>query len=461
MNQSKRLTCISLLLSTLTFSTNSYSSAQSDLHSFFNDLGYSSNVTAPSAYKGQSANYYNAGSVYVKSRVRNAQLVAVTMPSVSAGCNGIDGFMGAFSHISADELVQMGKSIIQNAPPFAVDLALQVWAPQIAVIKDKLQSIADEWLNQSINSCETAQALVGGLSAFAGNDAKKHVCSTLGTQNNTFADWVAARHECGAMNQTPGLMTAARNNPQYEDMTRTNHNIVWDALLKNAFLSSDKPLAEFLMSLSGMYIYDVNGKPKLLPSLFTDNNNMINAILKGGQVEVYNCDNDAEKQCINPTTTNITIAEANAFNYKILNKLNELYQALNNDVALNDSQKSFIEYSSLPILRMISNHTIEGSEPPLSLYSHVISAEILNRYMTDSLGLIRASLSATNSAPDDLSKIEDSINAARQFVDSYYVKAANALSQHEELIANQRRMTEIADKRISKNIKDMMSFRGM
>ncbi|MFS1982285.1 hypothetical protein BCU36_025410, partial [Vibrio lentus] len=34
-----------------------------------------------------------------------------------------------FSHINADGLVQFGKAVVQNAAPFAVGLALQVWAP--------------------------------------------------------------------------------------------------------------------------------------------------------------------------------------------------------------------------------------------------------------------------------------------------------------------------------------------
>ncbi|MFA0125561.1 conjugal transfer protein TraH, partial [Vibrio sp. 10N.261.48.A2] len=172
------------------------------LDSFFNSLGYHTNVSNPSSYKGQAANFYNGGSLYVRSSVKNAQLAAVTIPSVNAGCGGIDAFMGGFSHINSDQLVQFGKAVVANAVPFAVDLALQTWAPQIKQIRDNLQSIADKWLNQSINSCETAQAAVGGLAAFAGPQAKKHVCATMGTQNNAFSDWVAAQHECGVGGQS-------------------------------------------------------------------------------------------------------------------------------------------------------------------------------------------------------------------------------------------------------------------
>ncbi|MDF5595860.1 conjugal transfer protein TraH, partial [Vibrio parahaemolyticus] len=238
-----------LITLTLALSTSSYAAGVSgSLDSFFDDLGYHSNVSNPSAYKGQAANYYNGGSLYVRSSVKNAQLAALTVPSINAGCGGIDAFMGGFSHINSDQIVQFGKAVVSNAVPFAVDLALQTWAPQLKQIRDNLQSIADKWLNQSINSCETAQAAVGGLMAFAEPQAKKHVCATMGTQNNAFADWVAAQQECGVGGQSNAQLANARNNPQFEDLTKTNHNIVWSATMKNAFLSSDTALAEFLMS---------------------------------------------------------------------------------------------------------------------------------------------------------------------------------------------------------------------
>ena len=103
----------------------------SSLDGFFNGLGYHSNVTAPNSYKGQAASYYNGGSLSVRSPIVSAQLVSVNLPDVSLGCGGIDAFMGGFSHISADGLIKFGKGVVQNAPPFAVDLALQVWVPQI------------------------------------------------------------------------------------------------------------------------------------------------------------------------------------------------------------------------------------------------------------------------------------------------------------------------------------------
>ena len=73
------------------------------MNSFWDDSSFNSNITNPSAYQGQSATYYNAGSLFARTNIKNIQLAAITLPSVSAGCGGIDAFMGGFSHINSDQ----------------------------------------------------------------------------------------------------------------------------------------------------------------------------------------------------------------------------------------------------------------------------------------------------------------------------------------------------------------------
>ncbi|MFD1877407.1 conjugal transfer protein TraH, partial [Vibrio chagasii] len=60
------------------------------LNNFFNGLGYNNNVTNPSSYKGQAANYYNGGSLSARTPIVSAQLMSIVLPDVSAGCGGID-----------------------------------------------------------------------------------------------------------------------------------------------------------------------------------------------------------------------------------------------------------------------------------------------------------------------------------------------------------------------------------
>ncbi|MFS1931686.1 conjugal transfer protein TraH [Vibrio cyclitrophicus] len=97
---------------------------------------------------------------------------------------GLTPSWGVFSHISADHLVQFGKAVVQNLAPFAVDLALQVWAPQVKQIRDNLQNIADKFLTQSMSccgSCSSRSKWIGNAS-IGGSGSEKTRCETIGTQ---------------------------------------------------------------------------------------------------------------------------------------------------------------------------------------------------------------------------------------------------------------------------------------
>ncbi len=96
-----------------------------DLNGFFNNLGYSGNVTQAQAWQGQAAGYFSGGSVYLRNPVKNVQLISMQLPSLNAGCGGIDAYLGSFSMISGEEIQRFVKQIMSNAAGYAFDLALQ------------------------------------------------------------------------------------------------------------------------------------------------------------------------------------------------------------------------------------------------------------------------------------------------------------------------------------------------
>ena len=94
------------------------------MRDFWDRAGGGANVTRPQAITGQRAGYATMGSLYLRSSSRNAQLANLQLPSLNAGCGGIDIFTGAFSFLSAEELIALSKAIAANAAGFAFDLAL-------------------------------------------------------------------------------------------------------------------------------------------------------------------------------------------------------------------------------------------------------------------------------------------------------------------------------------------------
>ncbi|CDT42442.1 conjugal transfer protein TraH [Vibrio crassostreae] len=437
----------------------SHADTNHSLARFFDNSGYNANVSTPTAYQGQSANYYTGGSLFVRNQIVDAQLVSVTVPSISTGCTGIDMFMGGFSHISSDQLVKLGKAIIHNAPPFIVNLALQTWAPQLKQNLDNLQARLDKYLNQSVNSCEAAQASIGGLAAFAAPATKKHVCATLGTQNNAFSDWVQGQQECGAGGKAAGQLKDAKKDPALKDMTQTNHNVVWSAIMNNAFLSSDKNLAQFMMSLSGSYVYDKDGNPRYYPSLLTDNNNLVNVLLEGGKADVYQCRKTDPDACITITKrNNLSISQTNGIQNQIRKQLESILQKIATDQRLTRQQEGFLELIQTPVLKFFIDDLSANQTPDTSNYSRMIAVELLNQYLVSMLNVARQSLANTNNSQDDIALITRDIDNAKRFTAGLAENAIEALNNRNQLIDSQRKTTQQSTKEISTTTKPAQAY---
>ncbi|SGZ09490.1 conjugal transfer protein TraH [Moritella viscosa] len=432
--------------------------ANGSLNNFFNNLGYNANITNPNTFKGQTASYYNGGNLFVRSKIMTLTPFQLTSPSISAGCGGIDAFLGGFSHISSDELVQFGKSIIANAAPFAVNLALQTWAAPLKQIMGDLIDASDKWLNQSISSCETAQAAVEGLGAFASADVQKTVCSTKGTQDNAFSDWVGARQGCGAGGQSATQLKAARNDPALKDMTKTSHNIMWDALLEEPALSSDKALAEFFMALTGTVIYDAQGKSTYFPSLLTDNDEMIDTLLTGGKAETYRCDNRSKKKCLKPTRSTTTISSSEGLESRLTTKLDALHAKVMADNALSVAETKFVTFAEMPILNFTLSHAERDLMIDTDTYGRLIATELLTRYLKQSLNMAKNAIQNTAVDPKDVKLLLDAINRAAAYAKQLSREATADKLAIDKMIENAQIQQQTINASVSDSLRKNLNF---
>ena len=213
--------------------------------------GAAVNTTGPTAFQGQASGHWTLGNLYLRSPVRSEQIASVSLPSFRAGCGGIDAFAGAFSFINSDQLIAFGRAVAQNAAGFAFELALETISPVIAETMAKLRALA-QWVNsQNLNSCETAQALVGAL--WSKNDrASAAICAAIGTGQGIFSDYAAAKHGCGADGRRNSTLASASG--AMADQVPVNVNYAWKAIGASSFLSGDTQLAEFAMAVTGTLI---------------------------------------------------------------------------------------------------------------------------------------------------------------------------------------------------------------
>ncbi len=202
----------------------------------------------------------------------------------------------------------------------------------------KLRALAQWVNNQNINSCETAQALVGAAWS-RGDRASASICAAIGTSEGIFSDYAAARHGCGAGGNRNSTLAAASG--PLKDQAPVNVNYAWRAVKASSFLRPDQELAEFAMSISGTVIVTaplMDGDPggtqmRILEPLALDRRVTEILMEGGGDLPVYRCDTNVE--CLSPSLGQVTIPADRGFRGRVAELLHGLVEAVRNE-ALSD-----------------------------------------------------------------------------------------------------------------------------
>ncbi|BDV41574.1 conjugal transfer protein TraH [Geotalea uraniireducens] len=121
--------------------------------------------TSPSYYEGAKRGYYTGGGFSARWANSNDYLVTASLPQLKSGCGGIDAFLGGFSFMNVDYLVQKLQNILSAAPAAAFDIALKTLAPQVADTIKTLEAITDRLNSLQLNDCKAAKALVATASS--------------------------------------------------------------------------------------------------------------------------------------------------------------------------------------------------------------------------------------------------------------------------------------------------------
>ena len=334
-------------------------SARADVLSEMNNFwrGAAVNTTGPTAFDGQASGHWTLGNLYLRAPVRSETVATVNLPSFRAGCGGIDAFAGAFSFIDSDQLIAFGRAVAQNAAGFAFELALETISPVIAETMAKLRALA-QWVNsQNLNSCETAQALVGAV--WSKNDrASASICAAIGTSQGIFSDYAAARHGCGSEGRRNSTLAAASG--PMADQVPVNVNYAWKAVRASSFLASDNDLAEFAMSVSGTVIVtapvsdgdDAGPRVRVLEPLALDRRVTEILMEGGGDLPVYRC--DTADACLNPTLGRVAVPADRGFRGRVAGLLRRLAEAVRTDTAPPADALGLVNLTTLPVYRVIN-----------------------------------------------------------------------------------------------------------
>ncbi|HQZ60110.1 MAG TPA: conjugal transfer protein TraH [Acinetobacter sp.] len=442
----KKLVFLILSLVTTVSSNPIQASVKEDLEQFFISRGQSVNVTEGGAYRDQMGSYFTGGSLMTRAKAANTNLMSIQMPSFNSGCGGIDLFMGGFSFINTEAFMQMARNIGSNALSYGFSLALQTVTPQIKSILDRLMAVAQDANNMNINSCQMSAALVGGL--WPRTDASSQLlCNAMGTSKNIFTDYAAARQGCGAGGQRGAVNS--QKSPEFKDILGDEFNLAWKALKKHALFAEDNELAELFMSLSGTFIAKKGAgniiQPHYLPPLI-DNENLLSALVNGGEVHLYHCDNHHEDACLNPVKTVVNIPAQQAFLAKVDTLIQSLNDKLKTDSPSTPAEKDFVNSTHLPIFKILTIQTAfkpDNSPLKLSELSEVIAYDILLKYLNRVVDLVSESVKHLQSVQINDADIQSFLTELRTSKTLIYQRRQGLFQQMNTTLAVMERTQQI------------------
>jgi conjugative transfer pilus assembly protein TraH len=388
-----KLVWIKFFLIFLILSSSLAHGMQANLERAFHTLGVAHNVTEGGGYQDQTGGFYTGGSLFARSKVNNADLLSLQLPHYRAGCGGIDLFMGGFSYINAQQFITLLRNIGSNASGYAFNLALATVTPQIKSVLDDLLAKVQKMTNQSINSCEAAATLVGGV--WPQSDASSQLlCNAMSKDLGIATDWAQGRQKCGSEVQREVVLNRKAERPGFRDMLGDEFNVAWKAILKNGFLAHNSDLAEFFMTLSGTIVSRRVGEGlevKVLPSKSNDPQ-LIAALLTGDvPAQIYRCDNRSEDNCLSPILQSVHLPQVSSLSSKVQNILVSISQKVRVDGRLSEEERGFINSTMIPVLKIIAVEVaFKNGGNPLSIteFSEAIAHDILLQYLDEVMSLV-------------------------------------------------------------------------
>ena len=418
-----------------------------DLDSFFNGMGYASNVTSPAAFESQAAGFFGGGSLYARNQVRQYQLVQLDLPSYRAGCGGIDLFTGSMSFLSSQKLVDLGKSVMTNAGAYAVDVMLASTVPELKGVRDTLQQLEQMANHASINSCQLSENMIGGIWPKTAKSQEK-ICKDQATmgKEGLFSDYVQARMACSGTG-FDNVMNKASQDPERKKQVVLNKNIVWSLLQAKSFLNSDRELAEMVMSLTGTLIIDKEGKVTNVPSL-AGNADLINALVGSGSgartAKIWRCkDAGSNSQCMQVSLQDITIAETSSLTSKVRDIIRTINTKLTSDEKPDKREINFLSMTSLPVMKFLSvlNSTQYSSAAvDIEEYATLIAHDLLTNYLTELLAEVSNATAGSELNSDLVKDIQKRINDAASKVTALDPKVGRKLKEKLSLIEHMARI---------------------
>lgn len=241
--------CASLMMP-----VNSQAGIEKDMANMFNSMGVGTQVTEAGAFHGQTGSLYTGGSLSMRAPVSDVSLLNIQLPSVTAGCGGIDFFGGAFSFANKEQFIQFTRNLGNNAAGVAFDLALKALDPMIQDAIGGIRDLVNRVNNANLNSCEAAKQIVGGAAGMLGSAINQN-CRASAVQTGRAEDGSHSNWLCTYSNNLVAEADKMRNkNTPQDTISFTGGNLTYEAI-KRAYGEPSQDDMNFYIALMGTAVF--------------------------------------------------------------------------------------------------------------------------------------------------------------------------------------------------------------
>jgi conjugative transfer pilus assembly protein TraH len=230
------------------------------LRDFYNAAGTQGNITSAGLYQSNALNTVTGGGFVYRAPRSDFNPFYLTPPSLSAGCGGIDLFLGAFGIPSREEFVAFLRNIGTALPGLAFQLALQSLAPDLSEQITNFRDLIREYTAKFSDSCTAAQSLLkmSGAQEWIEKlsfDAKSALRSS---------GQVSDASEADRLTRTSGATVIASAGTAKDSggavVDAAELNLTWALLSGGEFSAkTSRELKEIMMSLVGTVLYVEEG----------------------------------------------------------------------------------------------------------------------------------------------------------------------------------------------------------
>ncbi|GAN14676.1 conjugal transfer pilus assembly protein TraH [Sphingomonas paucimobilis NBRC 13935] len=414
----------------------------SEMNGFFNDAGGAANVTGPTAFQGQSAGYYSLGNVWTRFPQKSVSPFNLQLPSARAGCGGIDLFSGSFSFINASEIVAMLKATANNALGFAFKLAIDSVSPEIGKVMDEFSQKAQLLNQMNISSCETAQALVGGIWPQM-ETTRSTICEAVGNSQGVFSDWAASRQGCNNGGQRDATLAGNTDPAMKEQIIGDPHNYTWEALKKSSkFGAFDQAFSEYVMTLVGTIVTTPPTGSEHGPKVVIygpAEEAVVTALLDGTAnapaVKILKCNNDP---CTDVSDQTLNVPASSALRPRIATMIKSMSSKIRSDTALDAAEKQLLNMATVPIYKILAvqayaHYALTDGE--IQTLSEIVAVDLLNAMLDNMLDRVeQAKVFYQTADQETASQWRQQIAATRAKFAQRDVKLSNKLQVTMQII---------------------------